>query len=113
MDNKCLLFYQIRRDWLLEYGALKLKTEAVKWDEDPDADEVFERENMYHRANMENRASQPWLMPSKEERAWPASTAPAAWTVPRVNQPPLVMKPVEKEVKQILYQGEHILKNTQ
>lgn len=67
---------------------------------------------MYHRANLENRASQPWSMPSKEERAWPASTAPSTWTVPRVNQPPLVMKPVEGEVKQILYQGENIWKNT-
>lgn len=88
--------------WHHEHDTRSKKSDAVTWDDDPLNDD----EEKGLEDGITSRLQQPWPMPSKEERAWTASFAPTTRTIPRVNQPPVVMKPVPKEVQKFLFQGE-------
>ncbi|GBM53119.1 hypothetical protein AVEN_14925-1 [Araneus ventricosus] len=89
----------IRMKWNLKYGHRYRAASGVKWDEDPESSD--EEGDIICLFDSQPEKS----MPSKEERAWPASTTTDTRTVPRVEQPPAVMKPVDKESKQLLYHG--------
>ncbi|GFT20680.1 uncharacterized protein NPIL_61391 [Nephila pilipes] len=92
----------IRLKWNLKYGPRFKRSGGVKWDEDPDVSDEEEEKEMkvclYHPPSDRK-------IPAKEERSWPASTEKEAKTIARVELPPAVMKPVNRESKQLLYHG--------
>ncbi|XP_054706751.1 protein ATP6V1FNB-like [Uloborus diversus] len=92
---------QTRMKWHQQYGKVFDKSKAVDWDEDPDeACESLPED----RPCLYEPHDGPKL-PSAEDRAWPASTAPISDTIPRIAQPPVVMKPVSAKSRKYLYQG--------
>ncbi|GFY61878.1 uncharacterized protein TNIN_183591 [Trichonephila inaurata madagascariensis] len=92
----------IRLKWNLKYGPRFKSSGGVKWDEDPDATDE-EEEEMKEKVCLYKPPGK--KMPTREESAWPASTTAETNTVARVEQPPSVMKPVNRESKQLLYHG--------
>ncbi|GIY73798.1 uncharacterized protein CEXT_569851 [Caerostris extrusa] len=92
--------------WNLKYGPRFGRSMGVKWDEDPESDD--EKEGMDEKIVCQYQPPSEKPMPSKEERAWSASKRSEGRSIPRVEQPPAVMKPVEKENKKLLYHGKFI-----
>ncbi|XP_042902592.1 protein SPMIP1-like [Parasteatoda tepidariorum] len=91
----------VRMKWNLKYGSRFRRSDAVKWDEDPDGDDDEEQVS----DDSERKKLTSKLPPTKEERAWPATKPPVSTTIPRVNQPPRVMKPVSPQCRKLIYQG--------
>ncbi|KFM61408.1 hypothetical protein X975_04615, partial [Stegodyphus mimosarum] len=83
----------------MTYGALSERSGGVNWDEDPRDDEEDKEDVCLYQPMCIRK------MPTREERAWPTSTTSVSRTIPRVTQPPNVMKPVPLESKRYIYQG--------
>ncbi|KAG8194231.1 hypothetical protein JTE90_024562 [Oedothorax gibbosus] len=121
---------QVRREWHRKYGVVSRITGLVNWDADPDEDMIDDNACDHTRIKpVQNKHTAYNSAQSLEVlQRYPSSTEPVRYhhspkrpppteksfsalktsqlkTIPRVEKPPKVMKPITKECKELLSLG--------